>query len=84
MASSKRNSRLTAEIVRTAIMSHYGLMSVRFHHVLMKRGVIEFPSPEEIPDKDRRILHKMSVKPFGESIGNFSGLAEFAAEEVIE
>ena len=61
-----------------------GHMSVRFHHVLMKRGVIEFPGPEEISDKDRRILHKMPIKPFGESIGNFSGLAEFAAEEVIE
>ena len=69
------------EALRDAEKGH---MSVRFHHVLMKKGVIEFPSPEEIPDKDRRILHKMSVKPFGETIGNFSGLAEFAAEEVTE
>ncbi|KJS49057.1 type I-C CRISPR-associated protein Cas5c [Desulfosporosinus sp. BICA1-9] len=69
------------EALRKAEKGH---MSVRFHHVVMKRGVIEFPGPEEIPDQDRRILHKMPVKPFGEAIGNFSGLAEFAGEEVTE
>jgi len=67
------------EAVRDAEKGH---MSVRFHHVVMKKGVIEFPNPEEIQDKDRRILHKMPLKPFGEAIGNFSGLSEFAAEEV--
>ncbi|AFM40489.1 CRISPR-associated protein Cas5, subtype I-C/DVULG [Desulfosporosinus acidiphilus SJ4] len=67
------------EALRDAEKGH---MSVRFHHVVMKKGVIEFPNPEEIPDKDRRILHKMPVKPFGEAIGNFSRLGEFAAEEV--
>lgn len=69
------------EALRDAEKGH---MSVRFHHVLMKKGVIEFPGPEEIPDKDRRILHKMPVKPFVETIGNFSGLTEFAEEEVTE
>lgn len=59
-----------------------GHMSVRFHRVVMKKGVIEFPSPEEIPNKDRRILHKMPIKPFGETMGNFSGLAEFTEKEV--
>ncbi|MDR3600299.1 MAG: type I-C CRISPR-associated protein Cas5c [Desulfosporosinus sp.] len=67
------------EAVRDAEKGH---MSVRFHHVVLKKGVIEFPNPEEIPDKNRRILHKMPVKLFGEAIGNFSGLGEFAAEEV--
>jgi len=67
------------EAVRDAEKGH---MSVRFHHVVLKKGVIEFPDPEEIPDKDRRILHEMPIKPFGETIGNFSGLGEFAAEEV--
>ncbi len=67
------------EAVRDAERGH---MSVHFHHVVMKKGVIEFPNPEDIPDKDRRILHKMPIKPFGEAIGNFSGLGEFAAEEL--
>ena len=57
-------------------------MGVRFHHVIMKKGIIEFPHPESIPDKDRRILHEMSVKPFGVGLGNFSGINEFTPEEV--
>jgi len=59
-----------------------GHMSVRFHHVVMKNGIIEFPAPEEIPDKDRRVLHKMPVRKFGEDLDNFIGLAEFTDEEV--
>lgn len=58
-----------------------GRMSVRFHHVVMKKGIIEFPPPEDIPETDRRILHEMPVKPFGEKLGNFSGLKEFSSEE---
>ena len=69
------------EALRKAEKGH---MSVRFHHVVMKRGVIEFPGPEEVPDRDRRILHEMPVKPFGEAIGNFLGLAEFVGEGVTE
>jgi len=59
-----------------------GHLSVRFHHVVMRKGIIQFPSPEEIPEKDRRILHKMSIKPFGQEKGNFSGLMEFCEKEV--
>jgi len=61
-----------------------GHMSVRFHHVVMKKGIIEFPSPEDIPEKDRRVLHEMPVKPFGEKLDNFIGLKEFSQEEVDE
>ncbi|MEG2051160.1 MAG: type I-C CRISPR-associated protein Cas5c [Oscillospiraceae bacterium] len=48
-------------------------MSVRFHQVVMKKGIIEFPDPENIPDNDRRILHTMPIKPFSK---------EFTDEEV--
>jgi CRISPR-associated protein Cas5d len=58
-----------------------GRLSVRFHEVVMRRGIIEFPEPEKIPDKDRRILHVMAVKQFGEDYGNFMGLKEFSDEE---
>lgn len=41
----------------------------------MRYGVITFPRPEDCP------LHKplmdMPVKPFGGSLGSFSGLREF-------
>ena len=59
-----------------------GHMSIRFNHVVMRNGIIEFPAPEDIPDKDRRILHKMQVKKFGEAQKNFIGSKEFADEEV--
>lgn len=59
-----------------------GHMSTRFHHVVMHNGIIEFPAPEDIPDKNRRVLHKMPVKKFGEELDNFIGLREFTDEEV--
>lgn len=59
-----------------------GHMSIRFNHVVMRNGIIEFPAPEDIPDKDRRILHKMQVKKFGEAQKNFIGSKEFTDEEV--
>lgn len=59
-----------------------GHMSVRFQHVVMRKGIIKFLEPEEIPDKDRRILHKMAIKPFGEELDNFTGLKEYTDEEV--
>lgn len=67
------------EAVRDAEKGH---MSVRFQQVTMKKGIIDFPHPEDIPDKDRRILHEMPIKPFGEELGDFLGLKEFAAKEV--
>ena len=59
-----------------------GNMSTRFNHVVMRNGIIEFPAPEDIADKDRRILHKMQVKKFGEAQKNFIGFTEFTDEEV--
>lgn len=59
-----------------------GHMSTRFSHIVMRNGIIEFPVPEDIPDKDRRILHKMQIKQFGEDANNFIGLKEFTDEEV--
>jgi CRISPR-associated protein Cas5d len=64
--------------------SEKGHMSVRFHHVIMRKGIIEYPSPEEIPDEDRRILHNMSIKPFGKERENFNGIKEFTGEEMGE
>lgn len=66
------------EAVREAEKGH---MSVRFHPVVMRKRIIEFPKPEEIPGTDRRILHKMAIKSFGEELDNFIGLKEFANEE---
>ncbi|MEA4889692.1 MAG: type I-C CRISPR-associated protein Cas5c [Clostridiaceae bacterium] len=67
------------EAVREAEKGH---ISLRFHQVVMRKGIIEFPEPESIPDKDRRILHQMAIKPFGEECDNFMGLKEFTDEEV--
>lgn len=58
-----------------------GRMSLRFHHVVMKNGIIEFPHPEAIAEQDRRILHEMPIKPFGTELDNFTGLAEFTEKE---
>ncbi len=59
-----------------------GRLSVRFHKVVMQHGIIEFPHPEDIPDKDRRILHEMPIKPFGMEHQNFTGIEAFWPEEV--
>lgn len=59
-----------------------GHVSTRFSHVVMRNGIIEFPAPDDIPDKDIRILHKMQIKRFGEEYKNFIGLKEFADEGV--
>lgn len=52
-----------------------GKMTANFWYPVMKHGVIEFLRPEQCP------LHKplkdMDLKPFGEGIGNFTGLKEF-------
>ena len=69
------------EAVREAEKGH---LSVRFHRVVMKKGIIDFPHPEDIPEKDRRILHEIPVKLFGEKFNNFNGLQEFSLEEVGE
>lgn len=51
-----------------------GFMTVRFFQPVMKKGVIEFPRPEECTIK--RHIHKMGIKPFGKELGNFSGTEE--------
>ncbi len=51
------------------------LMTANFWYPAMKKGIIEFPRPEECP------LHKqireMEMKKFGTEENNFSGLREF-------
>lgn len=59
-----------------------GHMSTRFSHVVMRNGVIAFPAPEDIPDKDRRILHTMQIKRFGADSNNFIGIKQFNDKEV--
>lgn len=57
-----------------------GRMTLRFFRATMTRGVIEFPAPEDIPEKDKRYLHKLKIKKFGENLSNFTGLTEFNGE----
>lgn len=52
-----------------------GCMTARFWRPVMRRGVIEFLRPEQCPMT--RTLRGMEIKPFGEAIDNFCGLAEF-------
>lgn len=54
-------------------------MTVRFWWPIMRKGVIEFPRPEDCTDM--RHLRKMEIKPFGSKYSNFSGLDEFQGEE---
>ena len=58
-----------------------GKMTVRFWKPVMKKGgIIEFLRPEECTKK--RHIREMQCKVFGK--GNFTGLEEFAGEEVEE
>lgn len=45
-----------------------GCMTVRFFRPVMRKGIIEFPKPQECTVKRR--IRNMGIKPFGE--GNFS------------
>ncbi len=56
-----------------------GVMTARFWQPVMRRGIVTFPRPEECPLQKR--LREMDVKPFGESLYNFSGLKEFGEVE---
>lgn len=56
-------------------------MTVRFFRAVMKNGIITFPRPEECTVKRR--IKDMDIKPFGDRLGNFSGIKEFP-EEVTE
>ena len=55
-----------------------GVMTANFWYPVMENGVITFPKPEECPI--HKFLRPMEMKPFGETLDNFSGLSEF--EEV--
>ncbi|MCH3954620.1 MAG: type I-C CRISPR-associated protein Cas5c [Eubacterium sp.] len=55
-----------------------GHMTINLWHAVMKRGIIEFPKPQDC--EIHRIIKEMSMKSFGKEKKNFSGLGEF--EEV--
>lgn len=50
-------------------------MTANFWYPVMENGVIHFMRPEECPL--HRTLASMQMKPFGQSLDNFSGLKEF-------
>ena len=52
-----------------------GKMTAHFWRPAMENGVIRFPRPEDCPY--HKTLRDMEIKPFGEALGNFTGLAEF-------
>lgn len=53
-------------------------MTARFWNPIMKKGVIEFPRPEECPGQ--KFIREMNMKEFGIEYHNFVGLQEY--EEV--
>lgn len=57
-----------------------GKMTVRFWRPVMKKGVIEFESPEACTLT--RTVREMSIKPFGVEYGNFSSAEDL--EEVMD
>jgi CRISPR-associated protein Cas5d len=56
-----------------------GKMTARFWRPVMQKGVIAFPRPEDCPA--HKPLREMEMKPFGDELGNFSGLREFGEVE---
>ena len=56
-----------------------GKMTARFWRPVMKNGVIHFLRPEECTIV--KPLRTMEIKPFGQELGNFSGLKEFGEVE---
>ena len=50
-------------------------MTLNFWHPVMRRGIIEFPRPEECPL--HKTVREMGIKPFGIALENFIGLKEF-------
>lgn len=51
-------------------------LAARFWRPKMADGVVRFLPPEEIPEDMKRDIRPMKAKKFGESLNNFSGLAE--------
>lgn len=56
-----------------------GMMTARFWHPVMKRGVLVFPRPEDC--RLTKPLRKMKMKSFGPAYENFSGLRESGEAE---
>lgn len=56
-----------------------GKITANFWQPVMKNGVIHFLRPEECPY--HKPLREMKMKPFGENLGNFTGLREFGEVE---
>lgn len=54
-------------------------MTARFWYPVMRNGIIHFPRPEECPGQ--KPLREMEIKPFSETMDNFSGLREFGEVE---
>lgn len=52
-----------------------GRMTLNFWYPEMKNGIIQFPKPCDCPNK--KSLHEMKMKQFGENMNNFIGLKEF-------
>ena len=55
-----------------------GKMTVNLWYPKMEKGVVRFLKPSECPL--HKPIHEMPIKPFGETLNNFTGLTEF--EEV--
>lgn len=55
-----------------------GKLTTRFWHPVMRNGVIAFIPPEQC--EITRTAHEMKIKPFGEALDNFAGIAEFSEE----
>ena len=58
-----------------------GRLTANFWYPVMKRGVITFPKPQEIPPQLHKPLREMEMKAFGGAAQNFSGLREVGEVE---
>ena len=56
-----------------------GKMSLNLWRPVMRKGIIEFPRPSDIPDSMRKTIREMSTKAFGVDLHNFS-IAEEGGE----
>lgn len=59
-----------------------GLLTVCLEQPVMRKGVIEFSRPSQMPHK--RHIRSIAVKQFGKEHNDFSGLDEFAGGEAFE
>ena len=59
----------------------HDVFAARFWRPKMTNGVIQFPSPEEIPEEMKREIRAMKAKKFGKEFNNFSGLEESVLQQ---